>query len=70
VPTPEQRNYEEIYRLEQLLIDLRAKPSTARKTEAIRDIGLEIAIAIREVGAMLVNVSWERSYAADKTADT
>jgi hypothetical protein len=34
-------------------IELRANPSTARETEAIREIGYEIAIAIREVGAML-----------------
>jgi hypothetical protein len=36
-------------------------PSTARETEAIREIGLAIAIAVREVGAMLVNVGWEQS---------
>jgi hypothetical protein len=70
VPSPEQRNYEEIDRLEHLLIQLRANLSTARDTEAVREIGLEIAIAAREVGAMLVDVSWERSYAADETADT
>jgi hypothetical protein len=61
---PEQRNYAEIERLEGLLVDLRANPSTARETEAIREIGLEIAIAVREVGAMLTNVGWEQSYAA------
>ena len=65
-PNPEQKNYVEIARLEQLLADLRQNPSTARETEAIREIGLEIAIAIREVGAMLVNVGWEQSYSADK----
>jgi len=27
-----------------------------------REIGLEIAIAVREVGAMLVNVGWEQTY--------
>jgi len=64
VVSPEQRNYVEIERLERLLNELRANPSTARETEAIREIGLEIAIAIREVGAMLVNVGWEQSYAA------
>ncbi len=63
---PEQKNYREIERLEQLLIELRRDPSTARETEAIREIGFEIAIAIREVGAMLVNVGWEQSYAADR----
>jgi hypothetical protein len=65
VESPEQKNYREIERLEQLLSDLRANPSTARETEAIREIGLEISIAIREVGAMLVNVGWEQSYASD-----
>ena len=60
--TPEQKNYTEIERLEQLLSDLRDNRSTARETEAIREIGLEIAVAIREVGAMLVNVGWEQSY--------
>jgi hypothetical protein len=66
VASPEQRNYKEIERLEQLLAELRANPSTARETEAIREIGLEIAIAIREVGAMLVNVGWEQSYASNQ----
>jgi len=64
--SPEQRNYGEIERLENLLQDLRANPSTARETEAIREIGLEIALAVREVGAMLVNVGWEQSYAANR----
>ena len=63
---PEQRNHGEIERLLQLLAELRANPSTARETEAIREIGLEIAIAIREVGAMLVDVGWEQSYASDR----
>ena len=58
---PEQKNYTEIERLEQLLSELRENRSTARETEAIREIGLEIAVAIREVGAMLVNVGWEQS---------
>jgi hypothetical protein len=62
---PEQRNYAEIERLEQLLIELRQNRSTARETEAIREIGLEIAVAIREVGAMLVNVGWEQSFSSD-----
>jgi hypothetical protein len=66
--SPEQRNYGEIERLENLLQDLRANPSTARETEAIREIGLEIALAVREVGAMLVNVGWEQSYVADPDA--
>jgi hypothetical protein len=42
-----------------------AKESTAREAEAIREIGLVIAIAVREVGAMLVNVGLEQTYAAD-----
>jgi hypothetical protein len=65
--SPEQRNYEEIERLEALLAALRTEAGTARETEAIREIGLEIAIAVREVGAMLVNVGWEQSFAAEKT---
>jgi hypothetical protein len=68
--SPEQRNYEEIARLERLLTDLRRDPSTARETEAIREIGLEIAIAIREVGAMLTNVGWEQSYASERAPDS
>jgi hypothetical protein len=63
---PEQKNYKEIERLERLLNELRASPSTARETEAIREIGLEIAVAIREVGAMLVNVGWEQSFSTDR----
>ncbi len=62
--SPEQKNYAEIERLERLLEELRANRSTARETEAIREIGLEIAVAIREVGAMLVNVGWEQSFAS------
>jgi hypothetical protein len=61
--SPEQKNYAEIERLEKLLAQMRSSASTARETEAIREIGLEIAIAIREVGAMLVNVGWEQSFA-------
>jgi hypothetical protein len=63
---PEQKNYAEIERLELLLSELRGSPSTARETEAIREIGLEIALAVREVGAMLVNVGWEQSFAASR----
>jgi len=58
---PEQKNYAEIERLEALLAELRSDRSTAREPEAIREIGLEIAVAIREVGAMLVNVGWEQT---------
>lgn len=64
--TPEDRNYAAVQRLERLLEDLRANPSTARETEAIREIGYEIAIAIREVGAMLINVGWEQTFAANR----
>jgi hypothetical protein len=60
---PEQKNYVEIERLERLLGELRGNRSPGRETEAIREIGLEIAVAIREVGAMLVNVGWEQSFA-------
>jgi hypothetical protein len=69
--SPETKNYAEITRLEQLLVELRANRSTARETEAIREIGLEIALAVREVGAMLINVGWEQAFAADRstTAD-
>jgi hypothetical protein len=70
VNNPEQKNYEAIERLEKLLEKLRADPSTAREPEAIREIGLEIAIAIREVGAMLINVGWEQTYAPDRPAKT
>jgi hypothetical protein len=66
---PEQKNYAEIERLEKLLVELRSNPSTARETEAIREIGLELAVAIREVGAMLVNVGWEQSFATSKRDD-
>ena len=65
--SPERKNYVEIERLEQLLGELRRNRATARETEAIREIGLEIAIAIREVGAMLVNVGWEQTFPSDRT---
>jgi hypothetical protein len=64
--SPEQKNYAEIERLEALLTALREQRGTPRQTEAIREIGLEISLAIREVGAMLVNVGWEQSYATQK----
>jgi hypothetical protein len=64
--SPEQRNYTEIERLESLLAALRAEPETIGQTDAIREVGLEIALAVREVGAMLVNVGWEQSYATQK----
>jgi hypothetical protein len=64
--SPEQKNYSEIERLEALLAELRANRSTARETEAIREIGLEIAVAVREVGAMLVNVGWEQAISTNE----
>ena len=64
--SPEQKNYAEIERLERLLGELREEAGTHRETEAIREIGLEIALAVREVGAMLVNVGWEQSFAAER----
>ena len=64
--SPEQKNYEQIERLEGLLRELRGNPSTARETEAIREIGLEIALAVREVGAMLINVGWEQSFSSTR----
>jgi hypothetical protein len=64
----EQKNYTEVARLEQLLSELRDNRSTARETEAIREIGLEIAVAIREVGAMLVNAGWKQSYSGKTDA--
>ena len=67
--SPEQRNFTEIERLETLLVEARAHPRTARETGAIREIGLELAIAVREVGAMLVNVGWEQSHADQKSRD-
>jgi hypothetical protein len=60
----EEQNYQAIERIETLLEELRANPSTARETEAIREIGLEIAMAIREVGGMLVAAGWEPASAA------
>jgi hypothetical protein len=61
--SPEDRNYAAVERLERLLAEIRGNPSTPRETEAIREIGFEIAIAIREVGAMLINVGWEQTFA-------
>jgi len=66
MPSPEERNYAAIERLEQLLallLQMRENHSTPRETEAIREVGFEIALAIREVGAMLTNVGWEQTFA-------
>ena len=56
--SPDSRNDAAIERLEGLLAELRANRSTARETEAIREIGYELAIAIREVGALLIGGGW------------
>jgi hypothetical protein len=66
--SPEDRNYAAIERLERLLDELRANRSMVRETEAIREIGYEIAIAVREVGAMLINVGWEQTFATTEHA--
>jgi hypothetical protein len=64
--SPEDKNYAAIQRLERVLQELRATPSTLGQAEAIREMGFEIAIAIREVGAMLINVGWEQTFAGDQ----
>jgi hypothetical protein len=64
--SPESKNYEAIGRLEGLLEELRASPAKTREAEAMREVGLEVAIAIREVGAMLINVGWEQAFATDR----
>jgi hypothetical protein len=69
VDSPEQKNYVEIERLERFLNELRSNRSTARETEAIREIGLEIATAVREVGGMLIDVGWEQSFASGRALD-
>ncbi|HWH54030.1 MAG TPA: hypothetical protein VNT04_00485 [Gaiellaceae bacterium] len=56
--------------MEALLQTLRESASTPREPEAIREIGLEIALAVREVGAMLVNVGWEQSFASNRSVDS
>jgi hypothetical protein len=68
--TPEQKNYEAIERLEGLLAELRDTRSTARETEAIREIGLEIAVAVREVGAMLISIGGLQSLPTGTPAKT
>jgi hypothetical protein len=62
VTNPEQKNYAEILRLEARLHELRAGTPTELDGEALREAGLEIALAVREVGAMLVNIGWEQTY--------
>ena len=61
--SPEERNYAAIERLERLLEEIRRDRSKPREAEAIREVGFEIAIAVREVGAMLTNVGWEQTFA-------
>ena len=65
---PEETNYAAIERLERLLEEIRSDRSKPRETEAIREIGFEIAIAVREVGAMLINVGWEQTFATSERA--
>jgi hypothetical protein len=62
----EEKNVEQIERLEALLRRLRDDKSAVRETEAIREIGIEIAIAIREVGAMLVDVGREHTRMSER----
>jgi hypothetical protein len=69
MPTPEELNYQAIERLQSRLAELRADRSTAREREAMREVGYEIAIAVREVGAMLVNVAWEQAYATKRSPE-
>jgi hypothetical protein len=64
--SPEETNYVAIERLEALLRELRVNPSRAGQAEAIREVGFEIAVAIREVGAMLINVGWEQTFATTR----
>lgn len=66
---PEVKNYAAIERLEGLLRELRVNPSRTGQAEAIREVGLEIAVAIREVGAMLINVGWEQTFATNRRPD-
>lgn len=68
--SPEVKNYAAIERLEDLLRELRVNPSRTGQAEAIREVGLEIAVAIREVGAMLINVGWEQTFATDRRTAT
>ena len=66
---PEVKNYAAIERLEGLLRELRVNPSRTGQAEAIREVGLEIAVAIREVGAMLINVGWEQTFPTNRRPD-
>jgi hypothetical protein len=68
--SPEEKNYAAIERLERRVEELRTNPATARETDAVREIGFEIAIAIREVGAMLINVGWEQTFATTERSQT
>lgn len=68
VQSPENKNYAAIQRLEAVLEELRATPSTLGQAEAIREIGFEIAIAIREVGAMLIDVGWEQTFSSNRAS--
>jgi hypothetical protein len=68
MPSPEEKNYAAIERLEGALAELRSSPATPGQVDAIREIGFEMAIAIREVGAMLINVGWEQTFATGRPA--
>jgi hypothetical protein len=63
--SPRDKNAWEIDRLEELLRELRADASTARETEAIREIGLEIALAVRDVGALMAAAGWQPAESAE-----
>ena len=64
--SPEEKNYAAVERLESLLLELRSRPSTLGQADALREAGFEIAIAIREVGAMLINVGWEQTFVSGR----
>lgn len=66
--SPENKNYEEIVRLEERLRELRSSPAALGESEALREAGLEIALAVREVGAMLINIGWEQTYPQNASA--
>ena len=44
------------------------EPGGAWESEALREAGLEIALAVREVGAMLINIGWEQTYPQNASA--
>ena len=66
---PERLNYARIEDLERRVNELRGREASSA-ADAIREAGMEIAIAVREVGAMLVNVGWEQAYGGNGGSDT